>query len=447
MPPGLAARLAGIPWCPQAGIERAASRTGPHGGAEELADPSCPAASAIGRTLAAAGVGSELTYVPGSLYLAGPYHGDPLSVVAITPAVAGPFDAGTVVVRQALTVNPIDARAEVDGAASDPIPHILKGIPLNVREIRVFADRPGFAFNPTNCTALATQATLWGAGTALAPAGESPVGALAPYRAVNCAGLGFKPKLAIKLKGGTKRGKFPALRAVVTPREGDANFSRAAVTLPHSEFLEQGHFGTICTRVQFAAAGGNGEACPPGAAYGHVKVFTPILAEPAEGNVYLRSSDHNLPDLVIALQGPPSAAVKLQLVARIDSVRGGIRTSFEATPDLPFSRLILDMRGGQQGPDRQLDRRLQGKAPRKRQPRRPERADRAHPPGGALCELQEAPRQEEEGFQALPQAPRLIAPVQRRRRPSPQSAPRPPRSGGRRGSVGAVGSRAGRALK
>jgi predicted nucleic acid-binding protein len=84
LPPGVVGKIAGIPWCPEAGIARAASRTGEHGGQEELDDPSCPAASQIGRTEAGAGVGSILTYVGGSLYLAGPYHGDPLSVVSIT---------------------------------------------------------------------------------------------------------------------------------------------------------------------------------------------------------------------------------------------------------------------------------------------------------------------------------------------------------------------------
>ena len=75
-------------------------------------------------------------------------------MVAITPAVAGPFDAGTVVVREALTLNPVTAEVEVDGAASDPIPHILKGIPLNVRDLRVYADRPELHPQPDHLRAL-----------------------------------------------------------------------------------------------------------------------------------------------------------------------------------------------------------------------------------------------------------------------------------------------------
>jgi hypothetical protein len=345
LPPGVVGRIAGIPWCPESGIAQALSRTGEHGGEAELADPSCPAASQIGRTLAGAGVGSQLTYVPGSLYLAGPYHGDPLSVVSITPAVAGPFDAGTVVVREALTLNPLTAQVQVDGAASDPIPHILQGIPLSLRDLRVYTDRPGFTLNATSCAPSNTLATLWGAGTVLAPSGETPVGLAARYQAAGCQALGFRPKLAIKLKGGTKRGAHPALRAVLTPRPGDANFAGAVVRLPHSAFLDQAHIRTVCTRVQFAAGAGNGAACPPGAVYGHATAWSPLLAQPLSGPVFLRSSNHKLPDLIVALRGQ----FQINLGARIDSKKGGIRTSFAGVPDAPVSRFILDMRGGKKG--------------------------------------------------------------------------------------------------
>jgi hypothetical protein len=345
LPPGVVGKIAGVSKCPEADIALAKSRSGPHGGQEELEHPSCPASSKIGRTLAGAGVGSQLTYVPGSLYLAGPVAGDPLSVVSITPAVAGPFDAGTVVVREALTLNPVTAEVEVDGSHSDPIPHILKGIPLNVRDLRVYADRPSFTLNPTSCDPSAVRATLWGGGTTFAPSAETPAGLSSRYQAANCAALGFKPNLAIALKGGVKRGKFPALRAEVTPRPGDANFGAAVVTLPHSAFLEQGHFGTICTRVQFAAGAGNGAGCPAASIYGHARATSPLLEEALEGPVYLRSSNHNLPDLIVALHG----LVNIDLDSRIDSFKGGIRSSFEAIPDAPVSKFVLEMEGGAKG--------------------------------------------------------------------------------------------------
>jgi hypothetical protein len=341
LPPGLTAKLAGVSQCPDAAIEAARTKSG----RQELASPSCPANSKIGTALGGAGAGGQLTYVPGSIYLAGPYKGAPLSVAAIVPAVAGPFDVGIVVTRFALRVNSKTAEVEVDGAASDPIPHILAGIPLAVRDVRADVNRSQFSLNPTNCDPFAVGVSIWGGGAdPFSVADDSPVARAVRFLAADCAALGFKPKLSLRLKGGTRRGGHPALRAVVTPRSGDANFADAVVTLPRSAFLDQGHIRTICTRVQFAA-----KACPAAAIYGHARAFTPILDEPAEGPVYLRSSDHNLPDLVIALKGPKSAPVDVEVVGRIDSHKGGIRSSFESIPDLPVSKFILTMQGGKKG--------------------------------------------------------------------------------------------------
>ena len=171
LPPGVVARLAGTAQCSEAEIAAARAKSG----LQERANPSCPAASQIGSVSGGAGVGSELTYVPGKLYLAGPTNGAPLSVVAIVPAVAGPFDVGNVVVRQALRINPRTAKVTADGASSDPLPHILAGIPLNVRDIRVNVDKPSFTLNPTSCAESQTAATIWGGGrTSSAPSTTTP---------------------------------------------------------------------------------------------------------------------------------------------------------------------------------------------------------------------------------------------------------------------------------
>jgi uncharacterized repeat protein (TIGR01451 family) len=342
LPPGVLGKLAGISKCSDAAIASARSKTG----RQEKASPSCPASSLIGHTFAGAGVGDSLTYVPGKLYLGGPYNGDPLSVISITPALAGPFDAGTVVVREALTLNPVTAEVEVDGKNSDPIPHILKGIVLKVRDLRVYVDKPDFIINPTSCERSKAKSTLFGAyRNVFDPADDVPVGLSTPYQAASCASLAFKPKLALELHGGTKRGDHPALKATVTARNADANIGKAVVTLPQSAFLDQAHIRTICTRVQYAADGGAGGGCPKAAQYGYARAYTPLLDEPVEGPVYLRSSDHKLPDLVAALHG----IVDVDIVGRIDSFKGGIRSSFETIPDAPVSKFILNMQGGKKG--------------------------------------------------------------------------------------------------
>jgi hypothetical protein len=343
LPPGVVGKLAGIPFCSDAAIAAAKSRTGPNGGQEELENPSCPAASQVGRTLVGAGVGASLTYVPGKLYLAGPYHGSPLSIVSITAAKVGPFDLGTVVIRAALRINPETAEVFVDATGSDPIPHIIQGIPVHARDIRIYTDRPEFALNPTSCERTSTASTVLGSGLDFGSASDDvPVTVTSPFQAADCANLGFKPRLQLQLRGKIHRGGNPALRAILRPRMGDANAARISVALPHSEFLDNANFRTICTRLQFKAGPGNGAECPAGSVYGHARAWTPLFEKPLEGPVFLRSSEHPLPDLVLALHG----LVDIQAVGRIDSVKGGIRNTFDFVPDAPITKVIVDFQGG-----------------------------------------------------------------------------------------------------
>ena len=330
-PPGFAARLAGVPYCPAAGIAQAIAREKPGDGALELTSPSCPAASQVGAATAGAGAGPLPFFTAGKVYLAGPYKGAPLSFVAIVPAVAGPFDLGVVVNRIALHIDPETVKVS---AQSDPFPRILAGIPLDVRDIRVNVDRPEFTLAPTNCQPKSVDATVQGVSGDSATASER-------FQVGGCKALGFKPSLSLRLKGGTKRSQHPALRATLTyPKGAYANTAKAVVALPHSEFLEQAHIKTICTRVQFAAG-----ACPKGSIYGKARATSPLLAEPLSGPVYLRSSSHPLPDLVIALHGQ----IDVDAVGRIDSHNSGIRTSFEGVPDAPISKFVLEMQGGAKG--------------------------------------------------------------------------------------------------
>jgi hypothetical protein len=335
LPKGVTGKLAGLSRCTDAAIALAPTKSG-H---EEIASPSCPASSHVGNVQVGAGAGAALTFVSGKVYLAGPYQGAPLSVAVITPAVAGPFDIGTVVVREALTVDPRTAEVRVDGNKSDPIPHILEGIPLKLRELRILADRPNFIINPTSCEPSATNAFLWGSHFELLnPADDVPVALSSRFQAADCAALPFKPRLDLRLSGATKRGGFPKFTATLNARPGDANLSYTQVTLPQSAFLEQSHLNNICTRVQFAA-----DDCPKGSVYGQVRAFTPILDDPLEGPVVLRSSDNELPDLVFDLHG----LVDIEAVARIDSHKGAIRATVEGIPDAPIDKVIVSMKGGQ----------------------------------------------------------------------------------------------------
>jgi len=337
LPPGMTGRLAGISYCPDAAIAAAASRAGQ----EENANPSCPAASQVGSATVLAGSGPDPFRIGGRAYLAGPYRGAPLSLAVITPATAGPFDLGTVVVRVALFVDPETAQIR---SLSDTLPHVFGGTLLDLRQVQLTMDRPNFTRNPTSCDPLATTGTIAGGGGDPGnPAAFSSFPVSAAFQTSDCDALGFKPKLYLRLFGGRKAAKragHPKLRAVLVAREGDANIKRAAVTLPHSQFLDQGHIGTVCTRVQLAAA-----ACPARSVYGFARAKTPLLDDELAGPVYLVSSDHELPDLLADLHGQ----VNVRLRGVISSAKQRLKTVFFPVPDVPVSKFVLTMKGGKKG--------------------------------------------------------------------------------------------------
>jgi hypothetical protein len=337
LPPGMTGKLAGIPYCKAAELAAAAANAG----RAEAADSSCPDKSLVGSALVDAGTGPAPLRIGGKVFLSGPYHGAPLSLAVVTPATAGPFDLGTVVVRVALFVDPETAQVR---AVSDPIPDVYGGTQLSVRTVDVSLDRKQFTLNPTSCDPLATVATLRGGGADPAnPAAFSAFPAGVPFQTSDCQALDFKPKLYTRLYGGrkvAKRSGHPKFRAVLVARAGDANIKRAAVTLPHSEFLDQGHIGTVCVKAKLAA-----NDCPARSIYGYARAQSPLLDDELAGPVYLVPSSHGIPDLLADLRGQ----VNIRLRGEISSAKARIKTVFPLVPDVPVSKFVLTMKGGKKG--------------------------------------------------------------------------------------------------
>jgi len=329
LPQGLTGKLAGIPYCSDAAIAQAQARSRPEEGKAELASPSCPAASEVGTVTVGAGSGPNPLFVTGHAYLAGPYKGAPLSMAIVTPAVSGPFDLGVVVVRVALQINLETAQIH---AVSDPLPTILAGIPLDVRSVAVALGRPGFTINPTDC-----EPASVGAQVTTAPGQSQSLSSR--FQVGGCDSLAFKPKLAISLKGPTKRSGHPALKAVVTMPAGGANIASAQVSLPHSEFLDQGNLDNVCVQADLKAG-----TCPASSVYGKAKAWSPLLDKPLEGPVYLGVGyGHELPDLVADLNGQ----IRILAHGKVDTTKQhGLRNTFEVIPDAPVSRIVLEMKGG-----------------------------------------------------------------------------------------------------
>ena len=342
LPPGLTGNLTGIPFCPEADIEAAKSVTG----AQEEASPSCPQACEIGHTIVEAGVGTVLAQTPGKVYLAGPYHGAPLSIVSITSAKVGPFDLGTVVIRFALNINPTTAQVEVSANGSDPIPHIIKGIVVHVRDIRVYMDRHNFILNPTNCSPLSITDTIDGAGANPAnPADQVPVAVNTPFEAADCSSLAFKPDLTVSTSAKTSRANGATLTAKLTvpgALGSQANISKVKVELPKALPSRLTTLQKACTAAQFEA---NPAGCPPASIIGHAKAITPILPVPLEGPAYFVShGGEAFPDLEIVLQG---YGFTIDLTASTFISKAGVTSStFKTVPDQPVTSFELTLPEG-----------------------------------------------------------------------------------------------------
>jgi hypothetical protein len=331
MPTGLIANVRGIPLCPNAQANAG----------------TCDPASKVGTSVVGSGAGSQPFFTApehGSVYLTEGYKDAPFGLSTVVRAIAGPYDLGTVVVRQAIHVDRTDAHVTV---VSDPIPIILEGIPLRVRSINVDIDRPGFMINPTSCAEKQIKLTLTSVDGTVHETSDR-------FQAADCASLALKPKLRMRLTGRKQLtdGKHPGLRSVLTQGPGQANMRSATVRLPLSLALDpfNAQSDDLC---EFEA--GQRVDCPPSSIVGHAVAHTPVLNEPLEGPVHFVKNVRvhprtgrlirTLPTLLIPLRGE----VALDLRATTNVIDKKLVSTFPTIPDAPVSRFELDLEGGDDG--------------------------------------------------------------------------------------------------
>jgi hypothetical protein len=309
---------------------------------------SCPAPSRVGSATVAAGPGSNPFYLRDQpVSLTGPYKGAPYGLAVAVHAAAGPFDLGTVVVRQALHVDPNNAHVTVK---SDPLPTIRDGVPFRVRRVHVVTDRPGFMRSPTSCKAKTIA-------TSVSSAGDQTAGLSTPLQATGCSKLAFKPKLALALTGRkqTKTGKHPGLKATVTQRSGQAGIQKAEVRLPKSLALDPENAQALC---EFADGIKDDleNRCPKGSIVGRAKATSPLLKKPLSGNVYFvkniridkktGNQIRTLPMIIVALRGE----IAINLRGESSTTNSGkLVNTFDNVPDAPVSKFNLNIQGGNTG--------------------------------------------------------------------------------------------------
>ena len=321
LPPGLTGKIAGIEQCPQAAIEKAQSRGHEGYGALEQSSPSCPSGSAVGIVHVGAGSGAPY-YVTGRAYFAGPYEGAPFSLVIVTPAVAGPFDLGTVVVRAGLFINPSTAQVTV---RSDPFPSILDGIPLDIRSVAVEMNRHEFVLNPTSCAVMSVSGEE-----------KSTTGSVASlssrFQAGGCTTLPFAPSFTASTQGKASKAGGASLVVKVNPLPGQANIAKVDLQLPKQLPSRLTTLQKACTEAQFNA---NPAGCPEGSVIGSAVAHTPILNSPLVGPSYLVShGGAAFPDVEFVLQGE---GVKIVLDGGTQIKNGVTYSHFETVPDAPIT--------------------------------------------------------------------------------------------------------------
>jgi hypothetical protein len=325
LPAGVAALLSRVELC--SGVQAAAVE--------------CPVGSEVGQAQAVAGLGSEpVVESGGRVFITGPYEGAPFGLEIVTPAVAGPFDLGDVVVRSKIEVNPATAAVTI---VTPSLPTQLRGIPLQLKRVLVHVDRPGFEFNPTNCDPMSVAGTVSGAEGA-------SVGVSTPFQVGGCEALAFSPKLTASAGG--RGSKLDGTSFAVSVESGGIGaggvaqdgIAKVDLQLPLQLSSRLPTLQKACVEAVFDA---NPASCDEGSVIGYATIYTPVLNSPLTGPAYLVShGGAEFPDVEFVLQGE---GITLVLDGKTDIKHGITYSKFESAPDAPFTLFETTLPAGPHG--------------------------------------------------------------------------------------------------
>jgi hypothetical protein len=326
LPKGLLADIGSVPQCDP----------------ESANAGTCPAAARVGSTSVLSGPGAQPLGLTGGVYLTGPYKDAPfgLSIAVPTAGQAGPFDLGTVVVRAGIYV---DRNANVT-VKSDPLPRIIQGIPLRLRQVNLTIDRPKFMINPTSCSPGAVSGVFDAFGGATSSQ-------LVAFKVAGCGDIDLHQKLTMRFTGktATRDGQHPGVVAGLTDT-GGANLKKVEVKLPLSLALDPDNAQALCKPEQRVALN-----CPKTSIVGTARAMS-VLPHALSGPVYfvegLRKSSsgrtiRTLPKLWIPLSAD-GVTIDLDASSAVDSSERLV-TTFDRIPDAPIKSFDLKINGGKHG--------------------------------------------------------------------------------------------------
>jgi hypothetical protein len=324
LPPGL---VGAIPAATQCGEPQASEGT-------------CPSTSVIGKATVEAGSGPAPFTFAGPVYLTGPYNGAPFGMSIAVPAVAGPFNFGTVVTRATINVDPHTSRVTVEAN----LPRIAKGVGLassgvlvRLTKVSMAINRQGFLFNPTNCNAFATESTL--TGYTLPQNGATGTQNVStPFQVGECNKLAFKPSFKATAGGKTSKANGASLETTINQAAGQANIKSVLVQLPVQLPSRLTTIQKACPEATFAA---NPFTCPKGSFVGGARANTPLLPGKLTGPAILVShAAAAFPDLDLVLE---ANGVRTIVTGNTDIKKGITTTNFASTPDVPVTSVTVNL--------------------------------------------------------------------------------------------------------
>lgn len=294
----------------------------------------CGPDSKVGSVTVGAGAGLTPFYIDqGRAYFTRPFHGMTYGLSIVVPAKAGPFDLGDVIVRAGIDFG---RRSGILRVVSEPFPQVVRGIPVDLRDVRVNIDRDKFIINPTSCAEKRIDGVV--ASTEGATANVS-----SRFQVGECGRLAVRPKPTNVVGGNGRTGKGAStpLTTTLVPARNSANLRFVRVTLPTTINARLPIINRACTLAEFDA-----NNCRKAMA-GTAVVVTPLLREPLRGGVFFVRNGHPLPDIFVAIRGE----VDFDLIGRVSIPHSlFLRTTFDDVPDVPFSKFTLSLVAGPHGP-------------------------------------------------------------------------------------------------
>ncbi len=368
LPPGVVADPNAAPQCTRAQFD------------EPIGEPECPAASQIGIAELQLGGASTPSPFEASIYNLVPPPGIPaqfgLAIDDISAFIDGSVRTGGGYSLVGDT-NDIPQRKIISGVITlwgDPADPshdrqrcaIIAG--KGACGLRSEAQPEPFLTLPTSCEGELTTTIHASAWHYL---GAPPEEATASFPSLNldgvpagmsgCEDLAFGPSISIAPDTGAADTPAGLTADVRVPQEGlatteglsEADLKDTTVTLPEGMAINPGQAAGLaaCQQAESAVGSEAAPSCPAASKVGTVKVRTPLLEGAAEkeleGNVYVLQS--NPPNLRL-LAAPSGDGVNLKLVgeAHLNEQTGQIVTSFQDTPQLPFTDFKLSFSGGAQ---------------------------------------------------------------------------------------------------